>query len=159
MNAQLKVVPLVIGEAIIEADATSTLIPEGEYQAKFTGHDTTRVFNTPKVFLHFEIVEPGDHLGRKLFRAYRVSAILDKPRAGEVAVRDGKFKLKSRSSLFEMLCRVLDIQARTDRISLRDLKNHVFKVRVRTVSTNYKGKPLPAFLHYSVVDDVLEIMA
>lgn len=159
MSAQAKVIPIASGEAFIEHGGAGMLIPEGEYQAKFTGHDTSYVFKTPKAFLHFEIVDPGEYCGAELFRAYRVAALIDKPRQGESSVRNGKFKLKARSSLFEMLCRVLDIQTRPDRISVRDLKNHVLKIKVRTVTTNYRGKPLPGFLQYSTVDEVMGIEA
>lgn len=164
MNAQLKIVPLVLkeapGEAVIEADGTSLLIPEGEYQAKFTGHDTAFLFNkTPKIFLHFEIIEPGNHFGSKVYRAYRVFKLIDMPRKGDRSVPNGRFKLKSRSALFGMLCRVLDIQIRPDRINLQHLKNRVLKIKVRTVIRNYNNDPLQPFLHYSVVDDVLGIEA
>lgn len=157
MNAQAKVIPIASGEAQIEHGGAGALIPEGEYRAKFTWHDTAYVFKTPKAFLHFEIVDLGEHCGIQLFRAYRVSALIDKPSPGQSSVRNGKFKLKPRSALFEMLCRVLDIQVRPDRISVRDLKNHVLKIKVRTVTTNYRGKSLPPFLHYSTVDDVMGV--
>ena len=112
------------------------------------------MFNTPKVFVHFEIVDLGPHHGLKLYRVFRVSELIGKPG------RNGRFKLKKRSDLFLELCRLYQNQrVRPDRISLRDLKGLILNVMVRTVTKDYRQKVLPEMLKYSVIGDVRGIEA
>lgn len=138
-----------LDEVVVEHGKIWPLVAEGMYQAVFTGHETAWLFKSCKVFLHFKIVTPGEHFEKKLFRAYRVRTLIGAPGPG------GRFKLKPRSDLFLMLCRVLDLKARPDRISLRDLKHCVLGISTRTVKADFKQKELPDFLRYSVVDEVL----
>ena len=128
------------------------LIPDGRYLTKYTHHDTARVFNTAKVFMHFEIVEPGPYFGVRLMRAYRASGLIGKPG------RNGRFRLKRRSELFLDLCRLDERRKRRpDRVSLRDFKDVVLWVTTRTVVRDYKQRPLPEVLRYSVIDELKEI--
>lgn len=124
-------------------------MPDGEYRAVLTHHETAFIFKTPKVFLWFRIVDAGEHHGALVYRAYRVQKLTD--RAG----RGGKFKLRRGSDFLEMLFRVLQVQRRPDRISLLGLRHCVLKIRTRTVDKDYRQKPLAESLRYSVVDDVL----
>lgn len=128
------------------------LLPDGIYEAVFEGHETSKVFNSDKVFLRFRIVEFGDHFGERLYRAYRVKSLKSKPG------RKGSYTLNKRSELLLMLVRVLGLNPRKDRPSLLGLKNRVLKIRTRTVKTDSKQRPLPECLWYSVVDDVVSIV-
>ena len=128
------------------------LIPDGNYPTKYTHHDTAIVFATAKVFVHFEIVEPGPYFGLRLMRAYRASGLIGKP------TRNGRFRLKRRSELFLTLCRLDERRKRRpDRVSLRDFKDVVLWVTTRTVVRDYKQRPLPEALRYSVIDELKEI--
>ena len=139
---------------IVVEDVDQPLIPAGDYQAKYLRHETALVFGkTSKVYVHFEIVDPGQHNGTKLYRAFRVTALIGKPR------RNGRFKLKRRSDLFLTLCRLFDGKHRPDQVSLTRLRNLVLKISVRTVTKDYNQRPLPEMLHYSVVDEIKEIVA
>lgn len=130
------------------------LIEEGVYQARYRSHETKTVFGTPKVFVHFEIVEQGKNFGTKLFRAFRVSELIGKPGRG------GRFKLNKRSELLLELCRLYQKQGlRPDRISLQPLKHVILKVRVRTVRKDYLQKDLPEMLWYSVIGGFISIEA
>lgn len=142
-----------LDDIVVEALDTS-LLPEGQYQVAYQYHETKVVFNTPKVFVHFEVTDLGEHHGVKLFRAFRVSELIGKPG------RNGCFKLKKRSDLFLMLCHLYQNQRiRPDRISLRDLKGLILNVMVRTVTKDYRQKTLPEMLRYSVIGDVRGIEA
>ena len=139
---------------LVLEDRPRPLIPEGEYRVIYVGHETARVFATPKVFLHFRIIEPGPYFETELFRAYRVKDYIGKPR------KNGAFKLGHRSELFVTLCHLYerrDKALRPDRVSLAGLKNVVVCASVRTVTKDYKQRPLPACLFYSTLAELKEI--
>lgn len=124
-------------------------IPAGFYLAQYTHHDTATVFSTSKVFLHFKIVEPGPYFGVRLYRAYRASDLVGRPG------RNGRFRLKKRSELYLTMCWLYEGRnLRPDRVSLRDLKNVMLRVSTRIVERDYKQRPLPEALRYSVVDEI-----
>ena len=125
------------------------LLPAGLWlEAKFVGHDTARIFNSCKVFLRFEVVEAGSYFGVRLYRAFRVRALDGRPGP------NGKFVLHARGDLLALLCRLLDVRLRPDRVSVRELRHALLRVRVRTVTRNHAGEEMPEALHYSVVEEV-----
>ena len=138
---------------IVLDDSISPLIPEGDYSMSYKYHDTGIAFNTPKVFVYFTIVEPGPYLGTCLYRAYRVRGIIGKYK------KNGRFKLGKRSELFLTLCHLDErgTKLRPDRLSLQSLKNTVIRGTVRTVRTDYKQRPLPEGLYYSVIDELKNV--
>jgi hypothetical protein len=124
-------------------------IPDGSYLAQYIHHDTCEVFQTAKVFVHFRIVEPGPFSGVCLYRAFRASGLIGKPG------RNGRFRLKKRSELYLTLCWLHEgRKLRPDRVSLRDLRDVMLRVTTRTVFRDYKQRPLPEMLRYSVVDEI-----
>lgn len=137
-----------LNESLLKDDVWP-LIPEGHYLVSYSHHETKRLFKTPKVFVHFKIVDQGPYFGIQIFRAYRVNEIVGKER------KNGRFKLKSRSELFLALCGLHDRKLRPDQISIRPLKNSLIKASVRTVSKDYKQRTLPECLRYSVVDKLI----
>ena len=130
------------------------LIPEGEYVVRYIKYDTQYMWRGLKLFVHFEIVDPGPHCGMKVYRAYRVV---------DAGGRKGKgrrrFKVRPRSQLFLDLVGLFDRKLRRDRISLTCLKTVLLRVRVRTVSKDYKQRPLPESIRYSVISDLIAIEA
>lgn len=128
------------------------LIPPGNYQAKLLHHETIRLFNAPKVVLHFEIITFGQHFETRLIAAYNARELIGKGR------KNGRFKLGRRSNLYLMLCR-LDFprNRRPDRPSVSSLKNMLLSVKVRTVSKDYCQRRLPECEQYSVIADILAI--
>ena len=125
-------------------------VPDGEYQAVMLGHNTAYIFRTAKVFLRFQIIDTGPHFGVELFKAYRVAKLRSKPGP------NGQISLRPNNELFVDIVRLLHIRQRPDRVSLHDLKNRGWKIKTRTVTTDYKQRPLPEWLHYSVVDRIIE---
>jgi hypothetical protein len=82
--------------------------------------------------------------------ACRVKRLTSKPG------RNGSFRLAKGSDLYITLCRLTAEKLRPDRISLRELlRGHVLVVKVRSVKVDYRQRPLPPALHYSVVDDLI----
>jgi len=130
------------------------LIQPGEYTVQYCRHDTAVVFGVPKVFVRFKIVDIGKHLGMELVRPFRARELKGKPR------RNGGFALGRRSELFLVLCRLYEqAKIRPDRVSLRDLKNVTLRVKVRTVDKDYRQRPLPEMVKYSVIGEILGIDA
>lgn len=129
---------------------TAPLVPPGEYHVHYLGHETSFMFNSAKVFVHFQINE-GEHNGVKLYRAYRVKSIKGKPR------RYGSFKLGHTHELYRQFVRMTGTKERADRISLARLKGCGLRVSVRTVRKDSKQRELPEPLQYSVVDEMLAV--
>jgi len=128
------------------------LVPDGEYVAKVIRHETAIVFKTPKLFIHFELVDPGLQ-NVHLYAAYRIKRLTGKPG------KNGRFVISPRSELLFQLAQLYDRQIRLDRISLRALRNCLLRVRTRTVTNDYRQRSLPEALRYSVVAEVLGIEA
>ena len=125
------------------------LLPEGHwFEVRFDGHSTALIFNTPKVFWEFTIVEAGDWFDQKLFRAFRVPKVMGRPG------KKGKFVMAPGGDMYQTLVRLLDVKQRADRISMSPLRHIVLKVRTRTVCVNYRREPLPDHMRYSVVDAI-----
>lgn len=131
------------------------LVPEGQYVATFTHHETARMFRTRdkpegtcKCFLHFKLIGPGEHSGVRLYRAVRVSGLVGK------MGKHGRFKLRPRSDLFIEMARLFGDSRRLDRLSLKWLRPVLLRVTVRTVKRNYKQEEMPQCLWYSVVSTI-----
>lgn len=128
------------------------IVPDGQYVAVFTHHETAQMFRTRdkpegtcKCFLHFKLMGPGEYTGVRLYRAVRVSSLV-----GKVG-KHGRFKLRPRSDLFIEMARLFGDTRRLDRLSLKWLRTVLLRVTVRTVKRDYKQRELPAVLRYSVV--------
>lgn len=142
-----------LDDIVVEGNPRPFIEP-GKYQAVLVGWETHRTYKTPKVYLHFRIVDPGPAFEVEIFRAYRVSGFVGKPG------RMGRFKLKRRSDLYLALCRLYEgRKLRPDRMSLRGLGGLVLIVSVRTVTIDARQRPLPECEHYSVVDALLDVAA
>jgi hypothetical protein len=134
----------------IQVEGLRPLLPEGIWlEAKVTGHDTAFIFNSPKVIVHFSIVQAGEFFGLKLFRAFRVKRFIGRPGP------NGRFTLGARSDLYALLVKLLDVKLRAEQVSLRALKHMLFRVRTRTVRTNHAQKQTPEVLYYSTIDEIV----
>ncbi len=129
------------------------LLPDCEYVMRYLYHETVNAFRTPKVILHMQIVEPGEHYGKRLIRAYRVKELIGRPR------KWGRFKLTRHQELFLTLARLYDKRLRHDRFSLRALTKVLLRATTRTVTTDYRQQLSPEALHYSMVDELVSIEA
>lgn len=128
------------------------LVPPGEYLVCYVDHRTLSAFKQPKVYVTFRVVD-GRHTGTKLFRAFRVKALVGKPR------RNGRFVIRRTHELYRQFVCVTDANDRPDRIALTRLRNCVLRVSVRTVTQDSRQRDLAPDAHYSVVDRLLAIEA
>jgi hypothetical protein len=125
------------------------LIPPGEYEAEYLHHETdNKAFaSSPKVYLHFKLIDPGV-MGTVLYKPFNAKSLV-----GKVG-KNGKFTLSRRMDLTFLLCD-LNHNLRLDRVSLNVLKGGTWKVRVRTVSVDSRQRKLPPQLQYSVIATIL----
>jgi hypothetical protein len=123
-------------------------IPDAEYRAVFTHHETAYSFSTPKVFLWFRIIDPGPQFEAMIYAAYRARRLKGKPR------RHGAFTVAANGELFVSVCRVLSERGRPDRFSLLRLKGKVLRIKTRTVKRDHKQRDIPEARRYSVVDAI-----
>lgn len=133
----------------IAVEGFKPLLPEGQwFEAKCIGWGTALMFMAPKAFLEFEIVEPGEHFGVRLFRAFRVRRLVGRPGP------KGKFVLAANGDLYQLLVKLQGVGQRADRITIRPLKAMLLKIRTRTVKINSRQEPLPEHGRYSVIDAI-----
>jgi len=143
---------LALDDGIVEGNLWP-LLPDGTYVMQYLYHETVIAFRIPKVILHMKIVEPGEHHGKRLIRAYRVKELIGKPR------KWGRFKLTRHLELSLTFARLYDKHRRHDRISLRALGKVLLRVTTRTVTTDYRHRLSPEALRYSVIDELVAIEA
>lgn len=135
-------------DAGVGVEGFKALLPEGSYEAAYLGHQTAFVFNTPKVFLRFRITQHGLYNGVEVFRAFRVRALKGRPTA------NGGFTLHAGGEFYSTIVRLLDVRNRADRITLRPLRTMLFRIRLRTVTTDYRQRPLPEHSRYSTIEEI-----
>lgn len=128
-------------------------VPDGTYDAILLYHETACLGRTPKVYLRFRITSPGEYIGKEIYRAFGCKRLLGKPG------RNGRFRVGRHHLLFKTMCRVLELQVRADRVSLQPLKGRVLRVTTRTVTQDYRQAPHPELCWYSVVDEILGVVA
>lgn len=127
-------------------------IPSGRYQAQYVSHETALFSKSPRVYVHLQIFG-GEHHGSILYRAFRVERLNGRPR------KNGTFRLRHSSELFRQFVRITEQRERPDRVALSRLRNCLLNVSVRTVTHDYRQRPLPPSLQYSVIDELLSIEA
>lgn len=128
------------------------LVPPGEYSVCYIDHRTVIAFKQAKVYVRFRVAD-GPYIGVKLFRAYRVKALVGKPR------RNGRFVVRRTHELYRQFVAVTAVRERADRIALTRLRNCVLRVTVRTVTQDSQQRDLGPSAQYSVVDRFLVIEA
>lgn len=130
-----------------------SLVPDGEYNVVYTGHQTHMFFNrAPKVVFWFRIVDMGGQFEELIPRYYNVKRFKGKPG------KNGDFIPGRSSEFIRDYCRLFAVPIkRLDRVPLSEFKKVVIKVRTRTVARDSKQKRLPDALKYSVIDEVIGI--
>jgi hypothetical protein len=123
------------------------LIPNGIYEAQCIKYDEKFVLGkTRKVFLNFKVVEPGKHQGKIIFQAFNM------PYNG---------RIKTGSKFYKTWCMVNGWRqpSRNAKMSPRIFLNKICKVKTRTVKPPHNGKQMPEQYWYSVVDEIVEVLA
>ena len=143
------------------------LIPEGEYEALFTHYETAPLFiknvrgthEGGKVFCWFRIdpyknsqlIDPREDV--RLFISYNASS-LQIPYG-----KNGRFNMTRGKKFVKDFERLIGTAKRRDRIYPSNFKDKLLKVQVHTVTRDKEQKDYSERSHYSVVDEILEILA
>ena len=119
-----------------------SLITKGKYEVVFLRVEKGWLYGGMKVYLHFQIVSPGEFHGKECYMACNVK-------------QDGKWGASSKFYQAWVLAagRKPD---RFDRMSTKVFRDKVFLAQVRVVTTNARNLVRSHLLQYSVIDDLLE---
>jgi hypothetical protein len=127
-------------------------VPDGRYTARFVGYDVvqlTEFKGEARVFAHFKIVDPGPYCGVMLYRAFRVPTLYSRRR----------FAVTRRGDLLRTHCLITDCDRRPRTINLSEWKPFLVMIETRTVVTDARSRRHPRAFRYSVVADVVEVVA
>ena len=119
------------------------LIQEGKYEVVFLYAKKKWLWGREKIFLHFQIVTPGEFHGFRLFMACNVKA--------------NKGKWRASSKYFEAWVLAAGKRPdRFDRMSTGVFREKVFLAQIRTVTTNSRHISRLPSLRYSIIDVLLK---
>ena len=121
-------------------------LPDGDnYIVGFLRAECGMFCGKSRLFLWFQIVEPGEHVGRKVYLCCPVP-------------ENGKF---GHGSKFVDAWRVAKGQwpSRVDRLSTKVFRGSYFRAALRTVTRNQYGDERPENQHYSKIDRLIERIA
>ena len=119
------------------------LVPAGDYEVAFVRVEEKKLWGRSRAFLHFRVIQPGEHFGVVLFMAVTLPA-------------NGHFSLSSKY-LQQWSLAAGKRPSRRDRLTTRVFRNKVFLGRVRTVTNDHDSKEREVTWHYSVIDRLVEV--
>jgi hypothetical protein len=129
------------------AEDYKPLIPNGMYEAQCIAHNSGfHIGKTRKTFLHFKILDPIEHIGKKIFMVFNMP--YDK-------------EIKMGSKYYKTWCFVNNWQkpSKNSKMSPRLFKNKIYKITTRTVKPKHNGKEMPNNFWYSVIDEIVQVLA
>lgn len=123
-------------------------IPDGIYEAKCIKYNHAFIMGgrSRKLFLLFEITEPGEQNGLKLFKAFNMP-------------KDGK--IRRGCDYYKAFCMANGWRkpARLDRMSPKIFLHKIWKIKTRHARPQYGNQEMPESFRYSVVDFIIERVA
>tara|TARA_B100001971_G_C17712839_1_gene297317 strand:- start:27 stop:437 length:411 start_codon:yes stop_codon:yes gene_type:complete len=123
------------------------LLPNGIYEAQCVNYDSKFILGkTRKVFLNFKILDSGVHNGKLIFQAFNMPY-------------NGKIKMGSKYYKTWVMVNGWQKPSRNTKMLPRLFRNKIFKIRTWTAKPKHHGKDMPDDFLYSVVDEILEVVA
>lgn len=133
------------------ADDKPVLMKPGAYDFVLASYWKGRLYGrSPKLALTFRVATQGPHYGKRITCWYNVKDITKR---GEITPKGWT------SDFVREYCKLFGAPPRLRDIGIRKFKNKVIRATVRTVTTDRKQRLLPECLHYSVIDELLEVVA
>jgi len=136
-----------MNDDLVFKDEYKPLIPNGKYEVQCIRYDQNFLLGKArKLFLHFRILENGEHYGKDIFMAFNIP--YDK-------------KIKQGSKYFKTWVQVNGWRkpSRNSKLSPRLFLNKIYKVKTRTVKPKQpNGKEMHKEFWYSVVDYIDEVI-
>jgi len=123
------------------------LLPEDIFQVSYLKHEFENAFGEPRLFIHFKILDMGEHFEKILYRAYRLKSLKNPGR------KNSAFTVGKGSDLVRELALVTN--RRPDRLLPTDFEGMILKAKVETVKKDYKQRIIPESLRYSVIREII----
>ena len=149
MNVTAEVVQLVTeNDSPIDSERPM-LIKPGTYEVVLVRYWKGYLYGkSSKLILVFRIVTEGPHYGQHLYRCYNIKGLTKRK---EIIPKGWHSDfVREYSKLFGMPRKLRDI-------GVRKFKNKLFKCSVRTVTKDFKQRPLPHDMQYSIIGELLEV--
>jgi len=133
-------------------DGECVLVPEGEYELRYVDYETASYYGSPKVVVHYAIIEPDEYAGLPVDRFYNAKKLTSPPG------RFGKYIAPRRGDLCREFNKLTDRVARPDRISFARLKGKRIIGDIQTVKTDHKHEELPEDDRYSRIKRLIHVL-
>jgi len=133
-------------------DGVCVLVPDGEYELRYVDYETASYYGSPKVVVHYAIIEPDEYAGLPVDRFYNAKRLTGPPG------RFGKYVAPRRGDLFREYSRLVGQPERLDRILFSRLKGKRVIGEVQTVHTDHKHEPLPEDDRYSRIKRLVSVL-
>jgi hypothetical protein len=130
-------------------DDPPVLLKLGIYEVTLHKHWKGILYGkSPKLILVFRILDIGPYFGKHIYRCYNIKGLTKRK---EIIPKGWH------SDFVREYSRLFGVPRKLRNIGVEQYKNKVFSCRPRTVTKDRKQKPLPDALHYSVIDELLEV--
>jgi hypothetical protein len=123
------------------------IMSDGIYMAQCTSYDLSFVMGrSRKLFLHFKILDEGEHFGKVLFMAFNMP-------------NDGRIRPGSKYYKTYALVNGWRRPSRNSKMSPKLFKGKVYRIKTRKANPPQpNGKDMPDDFKYSVVDSIIEVV-
>lgn len=140
-------------DLVVEKGFVFDRLPDGVYEVQCVNVVISQVkrFNASRAFMHFEVVEPGPYMGKRILGAWSVKRTVSRGVTRTSVSRGGE--------LYRIICKLQGFKVRPDRVSLKFFRNIVVRVQTRTVDKDSRQRTHAACNTYSRVEDILEVVA
>ena len=133
-------------------DGECVLVPEGEYELRYVDYETATYYGSPKVVVHYAIIEPEEYAGLPVDRFYNATKLTGPPG------RFGKYVAPRRGDLFREFKRLIGQGERLDRLRFARLKDQRVIGEIQTVKTDHKHEELPEDDRYSRIKRLIHVL-
>ena len=133
-------------------DGECVLVPEGEYELRYVDYETATYYGSPKVVVHYAIIEPEEFAGLPVDRFYNAKKLTGPPGLF------GKYIARRRGDLFREFNRIIGRVERLDRISFARLKGKRIIGDIQTVQIDHKHEELPEDDRYSRIRRLIKVL-
>ncbi len=133
-------------------DGVCVLVPDGKYELRYVDYETATYYGSPKVVVHYAIVEPDEFAGLPVDRFYNAKKLTGPPG------RFGKYIAPRRGDLFREFKRLIGRADRLDRISFNQLKGKRIVGDIQTVVIDHKREELSVDDRYSRIRRLVSVL-
>ena len=135
-----------------EVGGGTILVPDGEYVVRYLDYETGNYWGTPKVVVHFVIVESDNFEGSPVDRFYNATRLTSPPG------RFGNYVAPACGDLIREFNRLTGSMERADRISFAKLKGKRIQAEVKRVQYDYCHEPLAEADQYSRISRLIRTL-